>query len=332
MAPLTSHFKHVFTIPFFGPFYKCVEGHSHVWAKLFYYHLSGFGPPSLFLAKGTFLKSLPRIFLGYGKLLVSIPNTEPYVLNSENYNNLNVHLKNACLLVQGYGIREPAELHYQAFPFDRTDKMQLKWMRHKAVVRLSHHVNLENSCGYLTFVNTKVPDIGCDDFTLNVRLERAKHKKSSGTAKPSKEAKGIENKNYVKEKGMIQVAPPITDLLSPLDSEITAFNTLEPQQSSLMTPISPAQVFRSDDCNELIEKELDILEDEENKRKVLNSQSSVELLVLDDENHDMRQNDGVYCGEEWTLLDVCFGIPLFEVDCNSRICQQLSKDLLTDNK
>lgn len=330
MAPLTSHFKHVFTIPFFGPFYKCVEAHSHIWAKLFYYHLSGFGPPSLFLAKGTFLKSLPRIFLGYGKLLVTIANTEPYVLNSENYNNLNVYLKNGCLLVQGYGIREPAELHYQAFPFDRTDKMQLKWMRHKAVIRLSHHVNLENSCGYLTFVNTKVPDIGCDDFTLNVRLERAKHRKTSGTAKAIKDTKGIENKNFVQEK--TQVAPPITDLLSPLDSEITAFNTLEPQQSSLMTPISPAQVFRSDDCNELIEKELDILEDEENKRKVLNSQSSVELLVLDDENHDMRQNDGEYYGEEWTLLDVCFGIPLFEVDCNSRICQQLTKDLLTDNK
>uniref|UniRef100_A0A336MYF7 CSON009634 protein n=1 Tax=Culicoides sonorensis TaxID=179676 RepID=A0A336MYF7_CULSO len=332
MAPLTSHFKHVFTIPFFGPFYKCVEGHSHIWAKLFYYHLSGFGPPSLFLAKGTILKSLPRIFLGYGKLLVTIPNTEPYVLNSENYNNLNVYLKNGCLLVQGYGIREAGEVHYQAFPFDRSDKAQVKWMRHKAVVRLSHHVNLENSCGYLTFVNTKVPDIGCDDFTLNVRLERAKHRKTSGSAKATtKEVKGIENKNYVHEKQSNAIAPPITDLLSPLDSEITAFNTLEPEKVSSNTPKSPAVLYRSEDCNELIEKELDILEDEENKRKVLNSQSSVELLVLDDDNQGIKQNNGEYYGEEWTLLDVCFGIPLFDVECNSRICQQLSKDLLSDN-
>lgn len=63
------------------------------------------------------LKSLPKFFLGYGKLLVTIVHTDSYVINSENFKNLNEQLKNGCVLVQGYGIRNPASVHYEAFPF-----------------------------------------------------------------------------------------------------------------------------------------------------------------------------------------------------------------------
>lgn len=62
------------------------------------------------------LKSLPKFFLGYGKLLVTIVHTDSYVINSENFKNLNEQLKNGCVLVQGYGIRNPASVHYEAFP------------------------------------------------------------------------------------------------------------------------------------------------------------------------------------------------------------------------
>lgn len=132
----------MFTIPFFGQFYKGTDN-SHIWSKIFYYHMSGYGPPTLLMIKGlsltfpmffilrcisnsfnlfswiagTVLKSLPRIFLGYGKLLVTIVHTDSYVINSENYRSLNDQLKNGCVLVQGYGIRNPADVHYEAFPF-----------------------------------------------------------------------------------------------------------------------------------------------------------------------------------------------------------------------
>lgn len=85
--------------------------------------MSGYGPPSLLIIKGTVLKSLPRIFLGYGKLLVTIIHTDSYVINSENYRSLNDQLKNGCVLVQGYGIRNPADIHYEAFPFNKAGKL-----------------------------------------------------------------------------------------------------------------------------------------------------------------------------------------------------------------
>lgn len=66
---------------------------------------------------GAILKSLPKLFIGYGKLLVTIVHTDSYVINTENYRNLNDQLKNGCVLVQAYGIRNPAAVHYEAFPF-----------------------------------------------------------------------------------------------------------------------------------------------------------------------------------------------------------------------
>lgn len=114
-SPLTSAITNTFSIPFFGQFFRSSDN-THLWTKLFYYHMSGYGPPSLLLTKGTVLKSLPRLFLGYGKLLITIVSTDSYVIHSENYRTLNDALRNGCMLVQGYGIRNPATIHYEAFP------------------------------------------------------------------------------------------------------------------------------------------------------------------------------------------------------------------------
>uniref|UniRef100_A0A182XHL4 Potential DNA-binding domain-containing protein n=1 Tax=Anopheles quadriannulatus TaxID=34691 RepID=A0A182XHL4_ANOQN len=156
-APLSGSLSSQFTIPFFGQFYQS-SADSHIWSKLFYYHMGGYGPPSLFLKKGTVLKSLPRMFLGYGKLLITIVNTDSYVLNSEKFFTLNEHLKNECLLIQGYGINEPAKVHYEPFPFDINDEDN-RWGQHAAWNGLSQVVNMEKTFGYVSFINTGVPDL-----------------------------------------------------------------------------------------------------------------------------------------------------------------------------
>ena len=154
-APLSGTLSNLFTVPFFGQFYKSSDC-SHIWSKLFYYHMSGFGPPSLLLIKGTVLKVLPRIFLGYGKLLITVYHMDSYVINSDNYKNINDQLKNGCVLVQAYGIRDQAELNYEAFPLDSNNK----WYKHKAIERLSKVLNLKDTFGFITFIRTGVPDIG----------------------------------------------------------------------------------------------------------------------------------------------------------------------------
>uniref|UniRef100_A0A182SZD4 FAM91 N-terminal domain-containing protein n=1 Tax=Anopheles maculatus TaxID=74869 RepID=A0A182SZD4_9DIPT len=188
-APLSGSLSSQFTIPFFGQFYQS-SADSHIWSKLFYYHMGGYGPPSLFLKKGTVLKSLPRMFLGYGKLLITIVNTDSYVLNSEKFYTLNEHLKNECLLIQGYGINEPAKVHYEPFPFDINDENN-RWGQHAAWNGLSQAVNMEQTFGYVTFINTGVPDLGCDNYNPAVMLKRSGDKKQKNVTKTEESSKAI---------------------------------------------------------------------------------------------------------------------------------------------
>lgn len=77
---------------------------------------------------GTELKNLPKFLEGYRKLLVTIVHTDSYVINSENFKNINEQLKNGCVLVQGYdayGTQNPNSEHYEAFPFNYSGKTVL---------------------------------------------------------------------------------------------------------------------------------------------------------------------------------------------------------------
>jgi hypothetical protein len=40
------------------------------------------------------------------------------------------------------------------------DTAKTKWMKHKAIEKLIDNLNFESTCGYITLVNTEVPDIG----------------------------------------------------------------------------------------------------------------------------------------------------------------------------
>lgn len=170
---MSGSLTNFFTIPFFGQFHKSFDN-SHIWSKLFYYHISGYGLPSLLLIKGTVLKSLPNFLLGYGKLLITTNQPDSYIINSENFKNLNDQLKNSCILIQAYGIKSPAEIHYESFPFNHSDLTKAKWINHHAISKLENILNLKNTCGYITFVNTGVPDFGCDEYVEDVQLEKAK--------------------------------------------------------------------------------------------------------------------------------------------------------------
>lgn len=76
----------------------------------------------------------------------------------------------------------------------------------------------------------------------------------------------------------------------------------------------------------------------DNKSKpLLVSQSSIEIGI---ENSSANEDEDTVCdspiveyfGEEWTILDVHFGVPLFDVDCNTRICEYIVQKLSTEEK
>ncbi|KAH8379524.1 hypothetical protein KR009_005427 [Drosophila setifemur] len=293
-SPLTAALSHTFSIPYFGQFLRSSDV-APMWSKLFYNHITGYGPPSLLLCRGTVLKTLPRLFLGYGKLLVNILHSDSYVLNSESFRNVNEQLKNGCVLLQGYGIRTPGALHYESFPFQPTDTRQAKWAAHRAVQRLSNLLDLRQQCGYITFLNTGVPDLGCEDYELKVRLKPQQRLKRSSLVPPSQPSN-----------------VPISELKSPDENHFAA----TPEHG-------PANEFTSPDCSQVLASELAKC----SSRADLLSQSSVEI-PMDEELSPPGEEDAT---EDWTVLDVSFGVPLFDVDTNTRICEQLVRGLCSDS-
>lgn len=107
-----------------------------------------------------------------------------------------------------------------------------------------------------------MPDLGCEFYDANVFLNRPKSRK--------------DRKNSSIGGGAIprmENSPSIQSISSPMD-EITSFNFVQRTENNFtlkspnedyfaVTPLnsSPANVFRSDDCNELLAKELAGLED-----------------------------------------------------------------------
>lgn len=297
-APLSGVLSVPFTVPFFGQFYR-TSTNSHIWSKLFYYHMSGYGPPSLLLTKGTVLTHLPRLFLGYGKLLITIVHTESFVLNSEKFASLNEHLKNGCVLIQGYGIKQPAETHYEVFPFADGSG---SWSRHSAVRKLAKVLDLERSFGYLTFIRTGVPDYGCESYSENVQLTRDKGK--SGKEKATQ-------KEHPK--------PTRSDTISSIAS-------IESDDASLIEDI---RRIRDD-----VVAASDVPEDGTVAASAINEELVQQLADASrnaDSDSDSRERAaGGNRKEEWTLLDVHFGIPLFDVDCNTSICQNIIRKLCSE--
>lgn len=50
------------------------------------------------------------------------------------------------------------------------DSIKQKWINHKGVQKLQEVLNLEETCGYITFINTDVPDLGCENYDPDVHL------------------------------------------------------------------------------------------------------------------------------------------------------------------
>ncbi|EPY84790.1 hypothetical protein CB1_000444023, partial [Camelus ferus] len=95
---------------------------SSVWFKLYIYHITRQGPPSLLLSKGTRLRKLPDIFQGYDRLLITSWGHDPGVVPTSNVlTMLNDALTHSAVLIQGHGLHGTGETVHIPFPFDETE-------------------------------------------------------------------------------------------------------------------------------------------------------------------------------------------------------------------
>ncbi|XP_070702648.1 protein FAM91A1 isoform X1 [Pempheris klunzingeri] len=158
MAPLSNEIR---------PISSCTPQHigpaipevSSIWFKLYLYHVTGQGPPSLLLSKGSRLRKLPDIFQVYDRLLITSWGHDPGVVPTSNVlTMLNDALTHSAVLIQGHGMHGHGETVHIPFPFDEEDlKADFSYSNmctHKALLKLKEHVDLEHQCGYITMLNS----------------------------------------------------------------------------------------------------------------------------------------------------------------------------------
>ncbi|KAL7984082.1 hypothetical protein Chor_002652 [Crotalus horridus] len=131
---------------------------SSVWFKLYIYHITGQGPPSLLLSKGTRLRKLPDIFQGYDRLLITSWGHDPGVVPTSNVlTMLNDALTHSAVLIQGHGIYGVGETVHIPFPLDEAEQQgdfsRLNMGVHKALKMLREKMDLQHFCGYITMLN-----------------------------------------------------------------------------------------------------------------------------------------------------------------------------------
>uniref|UniRef100_A0A8C6TLI5 Family with sequence similarity 91 member A1 n=1 Tax=Neogobius melanostomus TaxID=47308 RepID=A0A8C6TLI5_9GOBI len=157
MAPLSNEIR---------PISSCTPQHigpaipevSSIWFKLYLYHVTGQGPPSLLLSKGSRLRKLPDIFQVYDRLLITSWGHDPGVVPTSNVlTMLNDALTHSAVLIQGHGMHGHGEMVHIPFPFDEEDlKGEFSYSNmcvHKALQKLKDFVDLKHQCGYVTMLN-----------------------------------------------------------------------------------------------------------------------------------------------------------------------------------
>ncbi|GAB6029426.1 hypothetical protein CHUAL_005185 [Chamberlinius hualienensis] len=154
MAPLSNEIRPITSClpPHLGP---SIPEVSSIWFKLFLYHITNHGPPSLLLAKGTRMRKLPQVFKNYDRLLVTTWGHDPGIAPTSNaLLTLNDALSHSAVLVQAYGCKRDGETVYVPFPFDAKENVDQSGIhRHPVIEKLKSRIDLQHSCGYITMIN-----------------------------------------------------------------------------------------------------------------------------------------------------------------------------------
>lgn len=183
-------------------------------------------------------------------------------------------------------------------------------------MRLSETLDLVHACGYVTILNPYKEEVHDDD------IEGEQFVHENPAAKSALSNLSILNASH---------NPPATDF--PPNSTLNDIQPLlEQSGSDAQTLDLPQNGFKDQHSADVLNSELDDLE---NATLVDDPDVSIlkNNLHLDVKRCDLRQHLGIVFGrstdvikeDEWVLLDLCYGLPLFNTALNKDVCSRISK-------
>lgn len=286
MAPLSNEIRPVSSsVPqHIGP---SIPEVSSLWFKLYVYQLTGCGPPSLLLVKGTKLKRLPDVFQNYERLLVTTWGHDPGVIATSNILlTLNDALTHSAVFVQGHGYFIDGTIVHVSFPLDNIENASFSKGHlhcHPAIQHLAKNVDLQHSCGFVTLLNPRRPQTTDEDGDP------------------------------------VAFQPQISISVSVSASETASIEDLSG---------NPANGITDELSAEMLASELDALDNDGQIGK--REKMSLDLKEVGGvgppvgRNRNVASSPGeVFTEGDWQLLDLCFGIPLFDPQLNKDVCQKI---------
>ncbi|CAG2059808.1 unnamed protein product, partial [Timema podura] len=210
--------------------------------------------------------------------------------------------------ILAYGVGHGAEIILVPFPQvtkgSRDDSSDYrKWYSHPAIEKLSEHIDLVHNCGFVTMVNLTNTQGG-----------------------------GLRFKD--RDEGHI-ATPSSTSCTNLVESWITS-TSIERDRTS-----SPINGFTSRECADILEEELNNLVGQKGRDQAISSPRGLVVGTGANNGESSRVEDarpkgakvpgsllrvcnkGREGSDAWTLMDCCFGIPLFDEDVNRRICDSI---------
>lgn len=253
------------------------------WFKFFLYTKTGSGPPSLLLPKGYKIRALPRELQSSSVLLVTTWGHEP----SEVYGS------GVLSVLQDALLHSPVLL--QAYSTPSQDKVQTKLVpfpcEEELEEKFAFNINkvkdlfcLDSCCGYITLANHKVAKPSVADI-YDISDDNSDINTNS-------EIKKIESKD---------------------------FDDQQRQQS-------PAGQLLTADSEQLLTEELDAIDCPMAGGKAADNAESVPTAAPRPTKLCIKktfQADELVLMDNWTIIDITFGVPLFDADLNAEVVKKI---------
>ncbi|XP_049876571.1 protein FAM91A1 [Pectinophora gossypiella] len=269
------------------------------WMRLYLYHVAGYGPPTLLLTKGTFVRAVPRLLLGFSRLLVVWWGAEAALEGAGAVAGAlpaagalaaaNAALRRGPVLLQAVGVRQPAALKHLMFPPAADAESQSLWTRHAGLRRLAQRLRLSRSAGYVTLADIGVPDLGCAPTPHNVQLVPPRKKKDiCGIAKPVSEISLSSTDSADKTE---EFSKMVSRLQSPIESHFAVTPTTGSKTGS------PANGFTTAEGGKLLCEELDSLAinddnpTHQSKESIANSDDLVPIHSTSTSTEDLKTKE-----------------------------------------
>ncbi|XP_026320776.1 protein FAM91A1 isoform X2 [Hyposmocoma kahamanoa] len=322
------------------------------WMRLYLYHVAGYGPPTLLLTKGTYLRSVPRLLLGFSRLLVVFWTAEAALEGAQTVagalpaaaalSAANSALRRGPVMLQAVGVRQPAALRLIMFPPAGDPESQTLWSRHAGLRRLSSRLRLWRGAGYVALADIGVPDLGVAHPPATVQLLPPRKKKEiCGMAKPVSEISLLSTESTEQAEVLSKDASESADksgdlsrvaasrLQSPIESHFAVTPTTESKNGS------PANGFTSLEGGQLLCEELDNLainDTYQSKESIACSDDLVPIHSSSTSNEDLKEKEPISKGTSISKESINFEelVPVHSKteSSNKRIETQLN-DLLS---